>query len=214
MRHPRTLTSQRGSPPDGLEASVAIITVPSVRCVGIPSRPFPFIGPPFHSKSKSLNTGHRRGVSLCGLSLKSQSAESGCGGRRPRRPPPCGRSRARWSGCRCGRRICAPRAKHSHNAPQVSDYPASVAPPTIAVAALLGLARWCRQRSDVPGDPSCGDRHPRQRPPARRSGEEPGQTDPAPLGPTHPGPAGPPGSPRWTVTRPALTDGRPSGGQP
>ena len=94
-----------------------------------------------------------------------RSAGSGCGAPPPRHPPRGGRSRARWCGCRCGRRIRALRAKHSHNAPQVSGYPASAAPPTIAVAALLGLARWCRQRSDVPGDPSCGDRHPQQRPP-------------------------------------------------
>jgi hypothetical protein len=95
----------------------------------------------------------------------------------------------------------------------VSGYSASAGPPTIAVAALLRLSRWCRQRSDVSGEPSCGDEHPQQRPPARGSGG-PGQTDPAPLGPTPPRPAGPPRSPRRTVARPTPTDGRPSGGQP
>ena len=47
----------------------------------------------------------------------------------------------------------------------MSGYPASAGPPTIAVAALLRLSRWCRQRSDVPGEPSCGDEHPQQPPP-------------------------------------------------
>ena len=141
------------------------------------------------------------------------AAVSGCGAPPPRHPPRGGRSRPRWCGCRRGRRIRGPRAKHSHNAPQVSGYPASAAPPTIAVAALLGLARWCRRRCDVPGEPSCGDRSPQQLPPAPRWGE-PGPTDPAPLGPTHPRPAGPPRSPRRTVARPAPPDGRPSGGQP
>ena len=50
-------------------------------------------------------------------------------------------------------------------APQVSGYPASAAPPTIAVAALLGLARWCRQRGQQSGVSPCADTDPDQSPP-------------------------------------------------
>src|SRR5262249_24217622 len=39
----------------------------------------------------------------------------------------------------------------AHTAPQMSGYPAPVAPSMIAVAALLELARWSRQRAQHPG---------------------------------------------------------------
>jgi hypothetical protein len=171
-------------------------------------RMHPFHDPPAHSTAPIV------GRSADGLTRSCvRSGGSGSTVPPPRHLPPSARSRPRSCGCRRGRQTRAPHAKHSHNAPQVSGYPASAGPPTIAVAALLRLSRWCRQRSDVPGEASCGDEHPQQRPPARESGG-PCQPDPAPLGPTLPRPAGPPRSPRRTVARPASPDGRPAGGQP
>jgi hypothetical protein len=103
--------------------------------------------------------------------------------------------------------------KHRHSAPQASGYPNSAAPPTIAVAALLGLARWCRQHGQQQGASPCADTSPNQSPPASEAARpEPERT--APLGPTHPWPAARTRSPRRASARPASTDGRPSGGQP
>src|SRR5262249_60771836 len=87
------------------------------------------------------------------------------------------------------------------------------AQPPIAVAALLGLARWCRQHGQQQGASPCADTGPNQSPPIPEAAE-PATQQPAPLGPTRPGPTASTRSPRRTLARPASTDGRPSGGQP
>ena len=176
-------------------------------CVHILSyRFFPLAASPFGGDV--LGTAAAGFTRSCDPSHGSESA-----GPQPPRPPLSSRSKLLLSLYLHVLQIRAPRAKHSHNAPQVSGYSASAGPPTIAVAALLRLSRWCRQRSDVRGEASCGDKHPQQRPPARGSGE-PGHTDPAPLGPTQPRSAGSPCPTRRTAACPTPTDGRPSGGQP
>jgi hypothetical protein len=128
---------------------------------------------------------------------------------------PCAAAGHRSGSCagHCGRPDTARPPKHRHTAHQVSGYPASAAPPTIAVAALLGLARWCRQCGQQQGASPCAGTGPDQSPPIPEAAQ-PAPQRPAPLGPTHPQPAARSRSPRRTVARPAPTDGRPSGGQP
>jgi hypothetical protein len=103
--------------------------------------------------------------------------------------------------------------KQLQTAPYASGCPASAAPPTIAVAALLGLSRWCRHHSQQPGASPCAGTGPDRSPPTLEA-DEPAPQRPAPLGPTHSEPAARTCSPRRTVARPAPTDGRASGGQP
>src|SRR5262245_26449176 len=87
------------------------------------------------------------------------------------------------------------RPKRRHTAPQVRGYPISAAPPTIAVAALLGLARWCQQHPQQPGASPCAGTGPDQSPLVPEAAQPPPQR-PAPLGPTLPRPA-----PRTRATR-------------
>src|SRR5512147_2742762 len=102
--------------------------------------------------------------------------------------------------------------KHPHTAPQASGYPASAPSPTIAVAALLELARWSRQRVQHQGVLSCTGTRPDRSPPATEPPEP--TTDSAPtLGSTHHHPAATTRATRRALARPTLGDGRPSGGR-
>jgi hypothetical protein len=158
--------------------------------------------------------GRRRESERAGDSLSATGLVR-AGSSRPRR----GRS-GRWRGHRAwssggwrGRQCAGPSPKHLHIAPQVRSYPASVAPPTIAVAALLELARWMREHVQLPGAPPCVDPSPDRSPPDPESADL-APDGPAPLGPAHPSPAATPGASGRPASRPASGDGRSSGGRP
>src|SRR5262249_52966152 len=55
--------------------------------------------------------------------------------------------------------------KRSHTAPQVGSCLVSSTPPTIALAALLGLARWCQSHRAHQGGTPCDDPKVLQRSP-------------------------------------------------